>query len=374
MYFSSGGPTAFRHLLKPDVSAPGGEILSSTLPEFARAPVRPVRRDQHGGAARRWRGRAPPAATPGLDDTPGALSARLDGATGLGGHGPDDGGIRAPRRRRRHRHPRGRRPADLHDPERTLVRRPQRQPRCSHPAAHRSRSTDAGGGAGTWTVEVLPQSASTGASLEAPGLISLAPGGRALLPVSATASATAPAGDNFGFLVLRRGAVTRRIPYAFFVTRPALEGMTARPLRRFQNGTTAGGASRVSSYRWPSAPFGYPPSFTGPPMIEDGAERVYVVPHLKRPVVNFGVGVVALLEKRCDRSLAARLARRERRAGRDRHADERQPAHFRLRAGDRRRGRRVPVAPALLRRGRLDPGSLHGTGAPRPLPAPLLGQ
>jgi hypothetical protein len=27
-------------------------------------------------------------------------------------------------------------------------------------------------------------------------------------------------------------------------------------------------------------------------MIEDGAERVYVVPHLKRPVVNFGVGVV----------------------------------------------------------------------------------
>ena len=27
-------------------------------------------------------------------------------------------------------------------------------------------------------------------------------------------------------------------------------------------------------------------------MIDDGAERVYVVPHLKRPVVNFGVGVV----------------------------------------------------------------------------------
>src|SRR5439155_5676360 len=32
--FSSGGPTAFEHLLKPDVSAPGGQVLSSTLPEF----------------------------------------------------------------------------------------------------------------------------------------------------------------------------------------------------------------------------------------------------------------------------------------------------------------------------------------------------
>src|SRR5207249_8909797 len=34
MSFSSGGPTAFAHLLKPDLSAPGGSILSSTLPEF----------------------------------------------------------------------------------------------------------------------------------------------------------------------------------------------------------------------------------------------------------------------------------------------------------------------------------------------------
>jgi minor extracellular serine protease Vpr len=33
--FSSAGPTAFGHQLKPDVSAPGAQILSSTLPEFA---------------------------------------------------------------------------------------------------------------------------------------------------------------------------------------------------------------------------------------------------------------------------------------------------------------------------------------------------
>jgi minor extracellular serine protease Vpr len=33
--FSSGGPTNFDHRLKPDVTAPGGQILSSTLREFA---------------------------------------------------------------------------------------------------------------------------------------------------------------------------------------------------------------------------------------------------------------------------------------------------------------------------------------------------
>jgi hypothetical protein len=152
--------------------------------------------------------------------------------------------------------------------------------------------SDAGGGSGIWTVEVRPQSATSGASLEAPALVSVAPGGHALLPVAAAATATAPAGDNYGFLVLRRGTVTRRIPYAFFVTRPGLEGLSAARLRRFQNGTTASGPSRVNSYRWPSAPFGLPPSVTGPPMIEDGAEHVYLVPQLKKPVVNFGVGVV----------------------------------------------------------------------------------
>jgi hypothetical protein len=153
--------------------------------------------------------------------------------------------------------------------------------------------TDAGGGAGIWSVEVRPQAASTGASLEVPTLVSLAPGGRADLPIAASATAQAAAGDDYGFIVLRRGGIVRRIPYAFFVTRPALQNASPVRLRRFQNGTTARGISLVSAYRWPAAPFGYPPSFTGPSMIEDGAERVYFVPHLSRPVVNLGVSVVS---------------------------------------------------------------------------------
>ena len=97
--------------------------------------VRPVRRDEHVGAARRGCGRAPPAAPPRLDDASGALGTRLDGRAGLGGHGEDDGGIRPPRGGRDHRHPTGGRSAGLHDPERALVRRPQRQPRCCDPPA-----------------------------------------------------------------------------------------------------------------------------------------------------------------------------------------------------------------------------------------------
>jgi hypothetical protein len=140
---------------------------------------------------------------------------------------------------------------------------------------------------------VRPQAASTGASLEVPAIVTLAPGGRVDIPIAASATAQAAAGDDYGFIVLRRGTATRRIPYAFFVIRPALRDAKPVRLRKFQNGTTAGGVSKVSAYRWPAAPFGYPPSFTGPSMVEDGTEHLYFVPHLDRPVVNLGVSVVS---------------------------------------------------------------------------------
>ena len=60
-----------------------------------------------------------------------------------------------------------RRPARLHRPGVALVRRPQRQPRRSDSSALLVRVTDAGDGAGTWQVELAPQSATTGASLDA---------------------------------------------------------------------------------------------------------------------------------------------------------------------------------------------------------------
>ena len=291
MFFSSAGPTAFGHLLKPDVSAPGGEILSSTLPEFAQAPFASfdgtsMATPHVAGAAALLLQRHPAWTTAevrsALVSTAGPVWADTARTTEASVLLEGGGIIDVPA-------------AD--DPK--VVTRPSA---LSFGDLNANRGaiakpltlevSDAGGGSGIWTVEIRPQSATSGASLEAPALVSVAPGGRALLPVAAAATASAPAGDNYGFVVLRRGAVTRRIPYAFFVTRPALEGMPATPLRRFQNGTTANGPSRINSYRWPSAPFGLPPSVTGPPMVEDGAERVYLVPHLKKPVINFGVAVV----------------------------------------------------------------------------------
>src|SRR5205814_1006662 len=151
--------------------------------------------------------------------------------------------------------------------------------------------TDAGGGDGTWTVGVLPQSATQGAGVDVPGQISLAPGGVASLPVSARVTAAAVAGEQFGFIVLTKGADVRRIPYFFLVTRPALEAEHATPLKSFQIGSTAKGTSRANVYKYPSTPFGPAPNFVGAPMNEDGAENLYVT-HLNRTAANIGVSVL----------------------------------------------------------------------------------
>ena len=90
--------------------------------------------------------------------------------------------------------------------------------------------------------------------------------------------AAAPKGDNYGFVVLRSGAATRRVPYAFFVTRPGLHAVTARQLRRVQEGSTRTGQSLADLYRFPAAPFGHSPDYgIGPYMKEDGGERLYSI-------------------------------------------------------------------------------------------------
>jgi hypothetical protein len=125
-----------------------------------------------------------------------------------------------------------------------------------------------------------------------PANVTLPPGGAVETVVAAGAAAGAPTSDNYGFIVLRRGAVIRRIPYAFFVSSPSLAVHQPRPLRAVQVGDTRAGASRASVYRFPTAAFGPHPTYTGPPVQEDGAERVYVT-HIDEPVVNFGVAVIA---------------------------------------------------------------------------------
>ena len=103
------------------------------------------------------------------------------------------------------------------------------------------RLTDAGSGAGTWQVELTPQAATPGASIELPGAIAVPPGGEADVPVVAHAAAGAPQGENYGFVVLRNGEVTRRVPYFFLVDHPALADAPVLQLKKIQHGDTRTG-------------------------------------------------------------------------------------------------------------------------------------
>jgi hypothetical protein len=152
--------------------------------------------------------------------------------------------------------------------------------------------SDAGDGAGTWTVAVAPQAQTAGVQVNVPASVTLAPGGFMGFPVSVTVSGSATTGMNDGFIVLTGNGVQRRVPYAFLIERPALRTMPSVALKKLQTGNTATGTSKVSVYCCPAEPFGPPPDYVGAPMNEDGSEHLYSV-DINEPVVNFGVSVLA---------------------------------------------------------------------------------
>ena len=291
MFFSSAGPTAFNHQLKPDIAAPGGHILSSTLPEFAGSPFAvfdgtSMSAPHVAGAAallvQRHPGWTPKqvksalmsTAGPTWADTPRTAEAPvlLEGA-GLANI------------------PRADDPKIFTDPQSFSFGDLD----VTRAAASRSLTvtvSDAGGGAGTWTIEVRPQAASTGAGIAVPPAVTLGPGSFAPLAIVARAEANAQEGENFGFIVLRRGSDERRIPYFFLATRSQLAAAPAARLRPFQSGTTKTGANRVTAYKYPSAPLGPAPNFIGQPMREDGAEKVFFT-DVNTTAANVGVAVWA---------------------------------------------------------------------------------
>jgi minor extracellular serine protease Vpr len=284
--FSSAGPTAFGHDLKPDVSAPGGQILSSTLPRFggpfAVFDGTSMSAPHVSGAAallvQRHPGWTPQQIKSALAATAGpawADTARtVEAPVTLGGAGlvdvlrADDPKVFT--------EPSSASFGDLRSAEGLLVR-----------------VTDADGGSGTWSVELMSQAATSGASLDLPAAVVVPPGGEATLSLVARATAGATGGENYGFVVLRRGADVRRIPYFFLVSRPALAAVAARRLARFQTGDTRTGTSVVSRYGYPTAPFGQPADFgSAPPMQQDGAEKLYAF-SLREPAANLGAVVLA---------------------------------------------------------------------------------
>jgi hypothetical protein len=144
--------------------------------------------------------------------------------------------------------------------------------------------TDAGGGGGPWAVTLAPQTRARGVAVAVPTEVTV-PGA---LPVTVT---TTSAGDAelSGYVVLTRGAETRRLPYWFRTGAPGLAGAKATALRRtgLHDATTKGGPTKVTAYRYPEKPtgLGFAARLPGP-------ERVFRV-ELRRPVANFGVVVTA---------------------------------------------------------------------------------
>jgi len=139
-----------------------------------------------------------------------------------------------------------------------------------------------------WTVEVVPQQQTPGSTVTASPVAVVPPGGDAIISVIAHVAADAPTGENYGFVTLSNGSITRRIPYFFLAERPALESHPFAALHAVQDGDTRRGESTVATYRYPTAPFGNQPD--APAMIEDGSETLYETT-LPAKTVNAGVAV-----------------------------------------------------------------------------------
>ena len=117
------------------------------------------------------------------------------------------------------------------------------------------------------------------------------------MQIVARASSGAVQGDNFGFVVLRRGSDERRIPYAFSVSRSSLTGATVTPLKTIQSGDTRSGEDRASVYRWPTSPFSILGIFGVDPSVnDDGKEKVYSL-DITKQAVNAGVVVTRPVPK-----------------------------------------------------------------------------
>jgi subtilisin family serine protease len=277
-YFSSAGPTPVGLQFKPDVSAPGVAILSSLPPRegtWGTDSGTSMAAPHVAGAAALLRQRHP---TWTADQIKSALvltgdPVYVDQAHTLEAPAPREGGGMI----------------DL--------------PRADNPLVFASPTdlsfgllkpgavvdglvqvTDAGGGAGDWSLSVQAQEQVAGTAVGTPATVTV-PGP---LPIGVSVASDAAEGEVSGFVVLQRGTDRRRIPYWFRVERPALGRPSATLLRTgTYSGNTRGKPSRVRSYRYPDDPKG-----EGISNDLRGPEQVFRV-RLAKPAANFGVVVVS---------------------------------------------------------------------------------
>jgi subtilisin family serine protease len=143
---------------------------------------------------------------------------------------------------------------------------------------------DAGGGAGTWQVTRVVRDSTAGVRLALPAAVTV-PGE---LTISATVTRNAAPGDVDAYVVLRRGADERRVPLWGRVDAGSLAkhrpGVALKGLG-LHRATTAGRPELVTRYRYPDDPrgVGLTTSLRGP-------ELVYIV-GMGSGIANFGVVV-----------------------------------------------------------------------------------
>ncbi len=274
--FSSAGPTPVSLQLKPDVTAPGVDVLSS-IPahDFEALDGTSMATPHVAGGAALLLQRHP---TWTAQQVKSALASTGDEVHPTGRSGEvsvlrEGGGrinlVRAVQ------------PLIFTNPTSLgwgLVRR-------GFSGTKQLSTADAGGGHAPWSVSIHAQSMPWGAKLE-PEARTLVAG--ASLALRLTVSQTAAAGDATGFIVLTRGADVRRVAFWFHVEVPRLELDPHRILRTpgLYHGDTAGKASNVSTYRYPQRGLAQ-----GVPTRLGGPEQVFRFA-LRQRVANFGVVIV----------------------------------------------------------------------------------
>jgi subtilisin family serine protease len=267
--FSSGGPTPVSLQLKPDVAAPGVDITSS-LP------------DDQGGPYGALSGTS--MATPQVSGAVALLMQRhpawtvaqiksalvLTGDPVLDGDGHEVSVLRE-----------GGGLIDLVKADNPLLfAAPTSITFPKNGGSVPVTLSDAGGGAGTWSVSIELQNRLAGVTVTAPSTVTV-PGP---VTVTATAETRVRADDITGFVVLKNGTSTRHIPFWLEIDNPVLGTEPSTPLTHTgtYRGTTAGAPSRISRYRYPTAgDVSYP-----------GPEVAYTV-NVTKPIANFGVAVLS---------------------------------------------------------------------------------
>jgi subtilisin family serine protease len=267
--FSSAGPTPYSLRFKPDVTAPGEDVISSVPGgSFTESSGTSMSAPHVAGAAALLRQRHPGWTPAQVKSALVLTGVPVRGSTNVEVSPLREGGGRI----------------DLVRADQPLLFATPASLSFGllKPGGAMTRAVqlaDAGGGAGSWTVRAGSPQLSTPSEVTVPG--------------SLTVRVAVPRGpqeeDVSAFIVLSRGTDSRRIPFWFHVERPRLQLDRKLPLDHLgeYRANTARGAARVSSYRYPDVPAVggfFPVRLTGP-------EIVYRV-RIRRRISNFGVAVI----------------------------------------------------------------------------------